>query len=73
ACPQTIKRDSCENPAMPQRQLNPGCTCAVEGVRQTRACGQILPGHCQPAQTGPVPACNKEERPAMTFEKEVSE
>ncbi|ELK0735987.1 TPA: hypothetical protein NBM04_005320 [Klebsiella oxytoca] len=58
---------------MPQRQLNPGCTCAVEGVRQTRACGQILPGHCQPAQTGPVPACNKEEPPAMTFEKEVSE
>ncbi|EUC87147.1 hypothetical protein HMPREF1570_3123 [Klebsiella oxytoca KA-2] len=42
-------------------------------MRQTRACGQILPGHCQPAQTGPVPACNKVERPAMTFEKEVSE
>ncbi|EHT9906661.1 hypothetical protein ACS6VN_002588 [Klebsiella oxytoca] len=58
---------------MPQRQLNPVCTRAAEGVRQTRACGQILPGHCQPAQTGPVPACNKVERPAMTFEKEVSE
>ncbi|AWF34712.1 hypothetical protein CSC17_4887 [Klebsiella oxytoca] len=42
-------------------------------MRQTRAYGQILPGHCQPAQTGPVPACNKVERPAMTFEKEVSE